>query len=115
MTVDQLRRDYQRFARRTSRLLILLVALQFATGAASVYLIGQNSDRVDQIQAERVKNTRASCERANAQNSAILGFITASIPAGKRSDPQVLTYLARASRTFPQQDCAAVVRRQVKP
>lgn len=88
--------------------------LLIVTGLVLWALVG-NSQRLDDIQRERAHNTLLSCQRANTQNSAILGFITASVPAGRRNDPQILTYLIRAGRTFPQQDCQAVVRRQIKP
>lgn len=105
--------------------------------AAIGYTYFANQGRADQIQAERARNTASACVDTNHEHAAILGFITTSIPPSRLKDPRVaglvtrlahgeplppvrpddppiVAYLQRAARTFPQQNCAALVRIRVR-
>lgn len=73
-----------------------------------------NNNRLDDIQAERQRNTLGACEATNRQNQAIVAFVTASIPKGRRDDPDIVAYLDRARVSFPVQDCELVVKRLVQ-
>lgn len=105
--------------RSRSSALLIICALVVAVGLPVVgYLLGSgqstNSSVIAQIQKERQRNSLASCQQTNREHAALLGFIEASIPRERRSDKLIQAYLARAARSFPQRDCAVVVRRQVK-
>ncbi len=71
-------------------------------------------ESTSKINRERANNIYQGCVRQNAQNSALVGFIEASIPPKRLKDPLVVAYLKRAHKTFPQSDCAEVVRKSVK-
>lgn len=125
---DQQIRAVRRFSAQVYVILALLIVVQVATGAASVYLLLRDHNRsvtvarvavdnqkaVEQIQRERVRNTRSACVATNSEHEALIGFIEASIPPARRKDPRVMDYLARATRTFPIDDCDKVVRDKIK-
>lgn len=127
MTEQQVR-AVQVFSARVYVILALLIVVQVATGIASVYLLTRDHNRsvavadlavknqraVAQIQRERIRNTRAACVDTNREHAALVGFIKASIPRGRLHDPRVVTYLARAARSFPILDCDRVVRDKIK-
>lgn len=118
---DEIEGRIDRFLTRAARNLrvmgwILAAILVVSLAGAVVYTLQQwrISDVVNQIQAERKRNTLAACHQANMQNAAIVGFVSASVPADRRTDPLVMAYLARAAKTFPQANCALQVKQRVK-
>lgn len=66
------------------------------------------SDGIDQIQAERRRNTRRACLQAHERdvdldknNAGLRGFILATLPPSVRRNPEVAAYLRRHPMEFP--------------
>lgn len=115
-----------RIARERHTLRALMIAGALATVAlvGAGYVLAQKThhtdatasrtaDIVTAIQAERRRNTLLACEQSNREHSAIVGFITSSIPKDRLTDPRVKQYLELANASFPVQNCAALVKRRV--
>lgn len=100
-------------AQRKSRILWAIFVLMAVGAAGFTVQQWRLNDVVNQIQTERARNTLTACRNSNVQNAAIVGFISASIPPARRSDPLVIAYLKRAAQTFPQTNCRAEVRKRV--
>lgn len=69
---------------------------------------------VRQIQAERERNTRLSCESEKRQNAAIRAFVKGRVPPERAKLPETLAALGELDRTFPDRDCAREQRERVK-
>jgi len=76
--------------------------------------VNDNRNRINDIQRERRRALILVCGQTNKQNRGIVAFIKSSVPPARRRSPQMLAYLARAEKAFPQTDCAAVVNRIIK-
>lgn len=102
---------------------LVLVAVAFGTminTSGGVVLFLLNSDRVDQINEERARNARLSCEDVNARNTAALRELDRLLERtpGRMSAAQVRrsreNTRALIDALAPRRDCAALVAQQVK-
>lgn len=98
---------------RLIRLALVAVAVGTVINTAGmvglfIYGSSRNADRVDQINAERTRNTVVVCERESGQNGAIMAFLRQRHARGE--------VLKDAEKFFPVRkpgECAQVARRQV--
>lgn len=77
-----------------------------SAGVAVTFML--NSDRVDEIQAERLRNTRTACLERSAQNRQIVAFLKA-VDARQES-------IDRAAEFFPtpdERECDEQARKRV--
>jgi hypothetical protein len=71
-----LRQSYERFARRSTRILAFLVVVVLATGVLSAYLLHQNSDQTREINGSLVDNCK---KNGNPLRTAVRRFGTVLI------------------------------------
>jgi hypothetical protein len=108
---------YDQFVRRMNRLMVGVVLWLFATGLLSIYILDQNSERAQDIQAQRRSLLRSNCESQNLRHDrtiAELARLVAAAPdlkAAKASQPGTIALIDALA---PTQDCANYVRRNVK-
>ncbi len=105
---------------RLIRIVLVCLALGVALNTAGIVTtLFLNGDRVDQINAERVRNIVRSCEETNARNAA--GIRELDVLLAGRSDgasPAQVEHSRRNTRRLidaivPVRDCAALARSQV--
>jgi hypothetical protein len=58
---DRIERAYARFVKVASLILVLLAIVTGASGALSVYLLGENQERISDVQHERYSTIFRSC------------------------------------------------------
>lgn len=77
-----------------------------------LYLLGfkANGDRVDQINAERARNTAASCRTASEQNGAILAYLKSLGGTPAQIEAAAVFFPVRSP-----DECAARADQQVTP
>lgn len=97
--LDEIQRGYEKWARWSFRGLVVIAVALVATAGAFSYLLHE-------IQNERARAIKASCQRDNRQNEAIRRFI--------RETTRSRALDRRARRAFPIRNCDKDVRRNVQ-
>lgn len=117
--IEQITAAYRRFARVTTTILAVLCVATLGAAILSIYLLGQNGQRADEIQQERANSVRSSCLEQNARHDktlAKLDKLVADIkdPAEKaRAQANIGGTVALIEALAPKQDCTALVRKAV--
>lgn len=83
---------------------LFIIAIAFVVAS----LLRSNGDRIDDINAERLRNTRASCEQVNERHDATVRTL-GPIPAAKQRETMALV-----DALAPKRDCDAFAKSQVK-
>lgn len=126
--VDRLEERHARDNRRVFWILVALIAVSFVSAGVFTaqqwrttdiarqnrVLVKQLADVVDQIQAERKRNTLSACRHGNKANANLRGFFAGLIPAEQRDDPRVKAFLLSAAQAFPSSNCRRQVRERVR-
>lgn len=105
---------YDRYARRTTLILLAIFAVLAVGALLFTRQQWRLNDVVDQIQSERIRNTRSTCEATDSQNAAIRGFIVANVPRNRIHDPLVHAYITRSKTVFPDLNCDEKVKATIK-
>jgi hypothetical protein len=103
--------------RRMKIMLPIILLVAFAVLLAAGYVLAvqvrDNTNITEQIQAERIRNTRSSCEQRNREHLALREFFKGIVPRHRLDEARVRAYLKLAERSFPVVDCDAYVRQSV--
>jgi hypothetical protein len=116
--------ELKAYRKRSLLILYTLCAFTFAFGVSSVYLLDQNSERVDDIESSRATVIFNNCSEQNARNRAAVTEYDRRILAAKKSGLLTKEQESRLkeSRTFtvaligalqPFQDCRGLVARRL--
>lgn len=120
--LDKIQHGYEKWVAYTIRLLAILVAIQLGLGALSLYLVGQNRKRTDEIQASRELSTRTACRDQNARHDNTIKTLnqlvaqrkaTASPAQRKQLADSLKPTILLIDALTPRRDCEKVVARLI--
>lgn len=131
--LDEIQRGYEEWVTNSRRLLGWLIAIQVALftiqiplGVLSVYLLGQNRDRADEIQTSREQSARSSCLEQNKRHDDTIATLNNFVTAYKAKHPDATEKQRRdiqqsvdgnvslINALVPKDNCAERVARLVK-
>lgn len=131
--LEKIQRGYEKWTRRTIRILTVLSVATLVLGALSINLLDSNGDRVDDIaaaqkniQQSRVDNTHTACEEQNDRHDRTIAELDALIAAAEKDPSVSARRIARIKRSrestarliqalAPHQDCLELVRDRFGP
>lgn len=109
--LEEIRVGYLRWGRNTLIILGVLFVVQVVTGITAIYLLGQNSKRVDDIDASRSEVIRLACVDQNERNNRTidaLNEVFEGAEGDRRREYDATVLLINA--ISPKRDCQARVR-----
>lgn len=112
---------YHRFSRITIVILLVLVLVGIGTSIATFQLRDENSQRITDIQNQRVEFVRYACEDQNARHDATLQKLDHVVAAIKdpvqraRAETSKAGSVALIEALVPKQDCAALAESVLDP
>lgn len=104
--VRLVRDHYRKWGRRTFYFLLAIVIVQLLGGLLALWLVGQNRQRVNDIQRSRREVTLETCRERNIRNVRTKELVTDSEALRPRSK---VVILALVDRLVPFQDCQTEV------
>jgi uncharacterized protein HemX len=109
--LDLIQIGYERFSRRVRVILAVLAVAQIGLGLLSIHLLSQNGDRarensqlIEQVQAERAYAVRVQCNDVNRRNRSAQDELRHLVPAGtpaRRVKPSQILI----DKILPLRDC----------
>lgn len=116
----KIQKGYERWARRTFVILLLIVVAWIVTAIGGFYFVGQNHNRVDEIQQSRIDATLNGCRDQNFRRRQTIRRLDSLIEKAKKAAPEKEAELKRQRKSTvflidslaPHRDCKLLIKQR---